>query len=66
MSTSTKFNGVTLKMPATRKARRQEAPFLIRALTADSAAEANTAVNEGRTYIERSRGIALEVSRKKK
>jgi hypothetical protein len=66
VATGTKFNGVTLKTAPTFKARRREAPFLIRALTATSREQSQTAINEGRAFIERSREVALETGRKRK
>ena len=66
MSSGTKFNGVTLTTSATTKARRREAPFLHRALTATSRDEAMRALNQGRNAIESSRETALETTRKKR
>jgi len=66
VASSTRFNGVTLKTAPTFRARRREAPFLIRALVAESREESREAINEGRAHIERSREVALESGRKKR
>jgi len=64
--TKNKVTGASLRDPPSLKARKQEAPYILRALNAKDRGEAREAISSGRSYSDRTRDAVFTSVRGKR